>query len=353
MERARAILPEDVFAYFAAGAGAERTLARQERAWGEVLLRPRVLRDVSATSPGTQVLGHPVASPVLVAPTAAHKLAHPEGEVASPARPGPRGGLLVLSMRSSSPVEDVAAAAGPFWQQLYVLQDRGVTDEIGRRAAAAGALALVVTVDTPRVARKRAGFPAALPSTGIIEALDHRDVADPRLMQAEDVGPRDLERLAEATGLPIVAKGVLTAEAARTAWPPARPPLSSRPTAVASSTGSCPPRWRSGGGRAVGDRVEVYVDGGVRTGSHVLKALALGPGRAHRPSRDLGPRRRRIDGVRGLLDEMTSEVEEALALAGCPSCTDVGPTSCAGRTRTARPVAYAVCRAARPPLPPA
>ena len=163
VERAQAVLPEDVFAYFAAGAGAERTLARQEQAWDEVLLRPRVLRDVSATSTATQVLGHPVASPVLVAPTAAHKLAHPEGEVAVARAARAAGSLLVLSMRSSSPVEDVAAAAGPFWQQLYVLQDRGVTDEIGRRAAAAGALALVVTVDTPRVARKRVGFPVRAP----------------------------------------------------------------------------------------------------------------------------------------------------------------------------------------------
>ena len=327
VERAQAVLPEDVFAYFAAGAGAEITLARQEQAWDEVLLRPRVLRDVSATSTATQVLGHPVASPVLVAPTAAHKLAHPEGEVAVARAARAAGSLLVLSMRSSSPVEDVAAAAGPFWQQLYVLQDRGVTDEIGRRAAAAGALALVVTVDTPRVARKRVGFPAALPSTGIIEALDHRDVADPRLTQAEDVGPRDLERLAEASGLPIVAKGVLTAEAARDC-------VAAGASAVVVSThggrqldGVVPtPLALPEVAEAVGDRVEVYVDGGVRTGSHVLKALALGA-RAVLVGRPViwALATGGSDGVRSLLDEMASEVDEALALAGCPSCTDVGP----------------------------
>ena len=327
MGRAQATLPEDVFAYFAAGAGAESTLAGQQQAWDEVLLRPRVLRDVSATSPGTQVLGHPVASPVLVAPTASHKLAHPEGEVAVARGARAAGSLLVLSMRSSSPVEDVAAAAGPFWQQLYVLQDRGVTDEIGPRAAAAGALALVVTVDTPRVARKRAGFPAELPSTGIIEALDHRDVADPRLMQAEDVGPRDLERLAAASGLPIVAKGVLTSEAARDC-------VAAGASAVVVSThggrqldGVVPtPLALPEVAEAVGDRVEVYVDGGVRTGSHVLKALALGA-RAVLVGRPViwALATGGSDGVRGLLDEMASEVEEALALAGCPSCAEVGP----------------------------
>lgn len=326
-DRAEAALPPDVFAYFAAGAGDETTLARQEQAWDEVLLRPRVLRDVSATSVASQVLGHPITSPVLVAPTATHRLAHPEGEVGVARAARAVGSLLVLSMRSSTRVEAVAAAAGPFWQQLYVLQDRGVTDEVGRRAAAAGALALVVTVDTPRVARKRAGLPVSRPSTGIIESLDHRHVADPRLMQAEDVGPRDLERLAENSGLPVVAKGVLTAEAARDC-------VAAGASAVVVSThggrqldGVVPaPLALPEVVEAVGDQVEVYVDGGVRTGSHVLKALALGAravliGRPVIWALATGG----SDGVRDLLVDMASEVEEALALAGCPSCTDVGP----------------------------
>lgn len=327
MRRAEAVLPADVFAYFAAGAGAERTLARQEQAWDDVLLRPRILRDVSATSSATQVLGQPVASPVLVAPTAAHRLAHPDGEVGVARAAQAAGSLLVLSMRASSSVEEVAAAAGPFWQQLYVLQDRGITDEIARRAAAAGARALVVTVDTPRVARKRAGFPAALPRTGIIEALDHRDVADPRLMQADDLSPRDLERLAGTSGLPVVAKGVLTAEAAREC-------VAAGASAVIVSThggrqldGVVPaPLALPEVADAVGADVEVYVDGGVRTGSHVLKALALGA-RAVLVGRPViwALATDGSEGVRRLLDEMTSEVEESLALAGCQSCADVGP----------------------------
>src|SRR6478609_11838873 len=148
-DRAEAALPPDVFAYFAAGAGDETTLARQEQAWDEVLLRPRVLRDVSATSAASQVLGHPITSPVLVAPTATHRLAHPEGEVGVGKAARAAGSLLVLSMRSSTRVEAVAAAAGPFWQQLYVLQDRGVTDEVGRRAAAASAPASLSPVRAP------------------------------------------------------------------------------------------------------------------------------------------------------------------------------------------------------------
>ncbi|GAA2747889.1 alpha-hydroxy acid oxidase [Terrabacter aerolatus] len=327
MRQAAEVLPADVFAYFAAGAGAERTLEGQEQAWDDLLLRPRVLRDVSATSSATQVLGHPVAAPVLVAPTAAHRLAHPDAEVAVARATKAAGSLLVLSMRASSRVEEVATAAGPFWQQLYVLQDRGVTDEIARRAAAAGARALVVTVDTPRVARKRVGFPASFPGTGIIEALDHRDIADPRLMQAEDVSPHDLERLAGTSGLPLVAKGVLTAEAARAC-------VAAGASAVIVSThggrqldGVVPaPFALPEVAEAVGGDVEVYVDGGVRTGSHVLKALALGA-RAVLVGRPViwALASEGSEGVRRLLTEMTSDVEEALALAGCTSCADVGP----------------------------
>jgi 4-hydroxymandelate oxidase len=319
-------LPTDVFAYYAAGAGDEVTLAREAHAWDDVLLQPRVLRDVSGTTTRTEVLGHPVAAPVLIAPTAAHRLAHPAGEVGVALAAHASGGLMVLSMRSSGRVEEVGAA-GAFWQQLYVLQDRGITDEVARRAAAAGALALVVTVDTPQVASKRVGVPEVLPPLGIVPALDRRVDGDARLQQAGDVGPGDLERLAAITGLPVVAKGVLSAQAARDC-------VSAGAAAVVVSThggrqldGVVPsPVALPEVVEAVGERVEVYVDGGVRTGSHVLKALALGA-RAVLVGRPVlwalaagGP-----DGVRGLLDELTADVREALVLAGCRSCADVEP----------------------------
>ena len=320
------MLPADVFAYYAAGAGAEVTLTRETRAWDDVLLQPRVLRDVSGTTTTTQVLGQPVSVPVLVAPTAAQRLAHPAGEVGVALAARGAGSLMVLSMRSSTPVEEVGAV-GPFWQQLYVLDDRGITDEVARRAAAAGALALVVTLDTPRVARKRAGVPEILPPLGIVPDLDPHAVSGARVQQAGDVGPRDLERLAEISGLPVVAKGVLSAQAARDC-------VAAGAAAVVVSTH---------GGRqldgvvpspvalplvveAVGTRVEVYVDGGVRTGSHVLKALALGAravlvGRPVLWALAAGGSAE----VSALLAELTEEVQEALALAGCRSCADVGP----------------------------
>ena len=333
-QQAQELLPDDVFDYFAAGAGAEVTLSREARAWDEVMLQPRVLRNVSETTVTTSLLGRSVSSPVIVAPMASQRLAHTSGEVGTAIAARDAGALMVLSMRSSTRVEDVGEV-GPFWQQLYVLKDRSVTDEVVERATAAGALALVVTVDTPLVASKRAGLPATLPPDGLVSALDRRDVTDERLQQARDVGPRDLERIAERSGLPVVAKGVLSARAARDC-------VAAGASAVIVSThggrqldGVVPtPVALPDVVEAVGGEVEVYVDGGVRTGSHVLAALALGAravlvGRPVLWALATGG----SDGVRQLLDDLTAQVREALALAGCRSCADVGPDLVHGRAR--------------------
>ena len=325
-EQAREALPPEVFAYFAAGSGEQRTLAGQEAAWDGLLLRPRVLRDVSSVSTSVTVLGTPLATPVLVAPAALHGLAHPDGEVATAQGARDAGSLLVLSMRASRPLEQIAAAAGPWWQQMYVLGDRGISDEVARRAAAAGASALVVTVDVPFVAHKPTGPLPPLPREAIVEALEGRDPDAPRLKQAPDLGAADIARLKDLTGLPVVAKGVLRGDEALRC-------LDAGADAVIVSTH---------GGRqldgvvpsalalpevvdAVGDRAEVYVDGGVRTGTHVLRALALGA-TAVLTARPLlwalavgGS-----DGVRDHLLELTSDTRDALGLAGCTSPADAG-----------------------------
>jgi 4-hydroxymandelate oxidase len=324
-QRAREVLPADVVAYYAAGSGDQRTLAEQEAAWDAIRLRPRVLRDVSSVTTATTVLGTPVSSPVLVAPSALHGLAHPDGETATAAGARDAGSLLVLSMRASRRLEDIAAAAGPWWQQMYVLGDRGVSDEVARRAADAGARALVVTVDVPFVARKPTGPLPPLPPDAIVEALAGRDPDDPRYQQAPDLGPRDLARLKDLTRLPLVVKGVLRGDEAVRC-------LDAGADAVIVSTH---------GGRqldgvvpspvalpevvdAVDGRCEVYVDGGVRTGGHVLRALALGA-RAVLVGRPVlwalavdG-----ADGVRHLLDGLASDTRDTLGLAGCTSPDDV------------------------------
>ncbi len=325
--RARDLLPDDVHRYYAGGAGDERTLAAQVSAWDDVMLRPRVLRDVSAPQTATAVLGTPVASPVLVAPVAALRMVHRDGEGGLARAARATDSLLVLSMRGSTRLEEVAAGAGPFWQQIYVLRDRGVSDDVARRAAAAGARALVLTVDTPYVARKPFGFPASLPPTGLVEALDHRDLVDESLQQAADVGPADVERLRAVSGLPVVAKGVLTAQAARAC-------VDAGAAAVVVSThggrqldGVVPtPRALPEVVDEVGGEVEVYADGGVRSGVHVLKALALGA-RAVLVGRPVvwALAAGGSAGVAALLDEFRQEVAEALALGGCAGCGDVGP----------------------------
>lgn len=325
-ERARAVLPPDVFAYYAAGSGEQRTLSAQQSAWDDLLLRPRVLRDVSSVTTSTTVLGTAITSPVLVAPAALHGLAHPDGEVATATGAREAGSLLVVSMRASRPLEQISAAAGPWWQQLYVLRDRGISDEVARRAAAAGASALVVTVDVPFVAHKPSGPLPPLPREAIVEALEGRDPADERLQQAPDLGPDDIVRLKELTGLPVVAKGVLRGDEAVRC-------LDAGADAVVVSTH---------GGRqldgvvpsavalpevvdAVGGRAEVYVDGGVRTGGHILRALALGA-RAVLVARPVlwALATGGGDGVRLLLDELAAETRDALGLAGCTSPSDVG-----------------------------
>ncbi|MBI1378422.1 MAG: alpha-hydroxy-acid oxidizing protein [Frankiales bacterium] len=325
--RARSVLPPDVFGFLDSGAGEGRTLAEQEAAWAAVRLRPRVLRDVSTVSTATAVLGTPVAAPVLVAPSAAHALCDPDGEVATASGTRGAGSLLVLSMRASARLEDVAAAAGSFWQQIYVLGDRGISDDVARRAAEAGATALVLTVDTPMIARKMHGFASAMPRTGIVAELDDRNWSDARYHQAPDLVPADIGRLAAASGLPVVVKGVLRGDEA----------------ARAVDAGAAGVIVSTHGGRqldgvvpvpvalaevvdAVGDRVEVYADGGVRTGSDVLRALALGAravllGRPVLWALATGG----AEGVRELLADLTRDVHEALALAGCTGCGDVGP----------------------------
>jgi 4-hydroxymandelate oxidase len=153
-QAARAALPADVYDYIATGSGVEETLAGNARAWRRIGLRPKVLRDVSRVETSTTVLETPVASPVLVAPTGYHRLAHPDGEVATAKGTNEAAALFVLSTRSTASLDQVAAVAGPWWMQHYLLRDRELTAEIVRCAVDAGARALVLTADTPYVAAK-------------------------------------------------------------------------------------------------------------------------------------------------------------------------------------------------------
>ncbi|PWW21792.1 4-hydroxymandelate oxidase [Geodermatophilus normandii] len=339
-ERARAVLPPEIWDYYEAGSGDEVTLGEAEAAWRDFRLRPRVLHDVSRVDLATRLLGTPAASPFVVAPMAFHALAHPDGECATVRGAGDAGCLTVVSTRASRTLEEVGAAAtGPWWFQAYLMRDRGLTEALVARAAAAGARAVVLTVDTPYVGRKGrvAGVRIAVPDDeyliNLAQHLVPGAVAREAAEQDPSMTPDTIGRLAAVSGLPVVVKGVLRGdEAARC--------VEAGATGVVVSTH---------GGRqldrvvpsahalpdvldGVGGRVPVLVDGGIRSGTDALVALALGAdavlvGRPVLWALAAGG----AAGVTATLEALAAHLRHVLALTGATSPADLDPGAVVGR----------------------
>ncbi len=321
--RARASLAADVVGYFASGAGDESALADAAPAWQRYRLRPRVLRDVSSVSLRSAMLGVELAHPVLLAPTAAHGLAHPDGEVATAA--GAAGALMVVSWRASRTIEDIAAVGIPWWLQVYVMRERSVTAAFVRRAVASGAGALVLTGDTPYVGRKRWPLPlagSALSNLGRHLAADR----DPVEALEQDPGI-DLEMiawLADISGLPVLVKGVLRGDDARACLDAGAAGVivsnhGGRQVGRAVSTARALPEVVAAAGGA-----PVLVDGGLRSGPDIVVALALGASAVllGRPVLwALGADG--ADGVRTMLDAVLDDVAFTLALLGVRSLAEL------------------------------
>jgi 4-hydroxymandelate oxidase len=325
--------------YFRGGADEETTVADNVDAWRRLRLRPHVLRDVSTVSVATTVLGEPVRSPVLVAPTAYHELADPGGESATARAAAACGTVMVLSTFATQTLETVAAAApdAARWFQLYVHKDRGWTRELVERAVAAGYRALVLTVDVPvlgfRRRDERNGF-ALPPHVVLAHAPEvsprHSDGSPPagsalaahaRSQIDPGVTFDDIGWLREVSGLPVVAKGVLRGDdaAACVAAGAAAVSVSNhggRQLDGAVATADALPEVVDAVA-AAGGGAEVYVDGGIRTGADVVRALALGAcavmlGRPVLYGLAVGGEA----GVRDVLDTLTEELVRSMALCG-------------------------------------
>ncbi|MFQ1002475.1 alpha-hydroxy acid oxidase [Modestobacter sp. SSW1-42] len=327
-------LPAAVVDYYAAGAGDETTAGEASAAWGRYRLRPRVLTDVSAVHVATDLLGVRLATPVAVAPTALHGLASPDGECATVTGAGAAGALTVVSTRASRRLEDVGrTATSPWWFQAYAMRDPDLTDALARRAADAGATAVVLTADTPYVGRKErvAGTRLEVPDADFLVNLGQHlpDRAAARAAAEQDPAATvaTIGRLAAASGLPVLVKGVLRGdEALRCVAAGAAGVVVSnhggRQLDRAVPTALALPEVVA----AVGDRVPVLVDGGLRSGLDVLTALALGA-RAVLVGRPVlwALASGGAAAVAEVLTALTEDLRHVMALAGVPSLADLDP----------------------------
>jgi 4-hydroxymandelate oxidase len=322
-EAARERLSEVAYNYFYAGSFSEASIAANIEAWSRWYLRNRVGIDVSTISTATTVLGTPISMPVLLAPCGFNKLAHPDGELGVARACAGAGTIQILSSASAVPPADVSAVSdAPKWFQLYCDDDPGVTDERLARAADAGFVGAAITVDTPTLGTRYRGF-ADL--EGFFKALTDAGVTDPVVTMTGALDWNELERIASKTPLPIVLKGVLHPEDARIA-----PNHGAKGVVVSNHggrqlDGSLPPALALPEIVDAADgAIEVYVDGGVRTGIDVLRALALGAravlvGRPYIWALALDGEA----GVRELLERFRTELTNALALAGQTDATSV------------------------------
>jgi 4-hydroxymandelate oxidase len=334
---ARARLPRMAWDYYAAGADDEACVRRNVDAWTRVALHYHVMVDVTRRELATTVLGEQIAMPIVVAPTAFHRLAHADGELATVRGAGDAGTIFVLSTLSNTAVEDVVAAAtGPVWFQLYIYKDRGATEALVRRVEAAGCRALVVTVDAPLLGRRerdvknRFALPAELAIQNLLPAGYARlppAAGDSGLAAyvAELLDPGvtwdAIRWLGSITKLPVLVKGIVRADDAGRAIAAGAAGVvvsnhGGRQLDAAPATIDVLARVVD----AVGGRGEVLIDGGVRRGADVIKALAYGA-RAVLVGRPVlwGLAAGGREGVAAALDVLRRELDLAMALCGCPS----------------------------------
>ncbi|MGA7489148.1 MAG: alpha-hydroxy acid oxidase [Xanthobacteraceae bacterium] len=346
-DKARARLAPGAYAFAAAGADDEITLAANIAGWRRLRLRPCVLNDIAKIDTGVSVLGARLASPVMVAPFGRHKLFHPEGERATARGAAAAGTAFILPTTSTVSIEDVATEPeAPRWFQLYLPPDRALTESLVDRAAATGFRALVLTVDQPVYGSSPRAARAPLePSPDIRNAnLPGQPIAQ-HSYKSGHTGTmtfpatlRDLEWLVRRSRLDVVVKGVLRGDdAVRCVEAGAKAIIVSnhggRHLDGTIATADALPEIAD----AIAGSAELYVDGGIRRGTDIIKALALGA-RAVLLARPViwGLALDGAEGVRAVLDHLRAELARSMALCGVARLDDIGADLVAGATHSSR-----------------
>ena len=336
---ARTRLGEAAWSYIAGGGADELTMRWNREAFARIRLEGRVLRDMAGATTQVELLGMTLPHPVMVAPVAFQKLAHPDGELATVVGASALGAAMVVSTQASVLLEDIARhAASPLWFQLYIQHDRGFTQALAERAAAAGYRALVVTVDAMvngvRNREQRAGFRFP-PGVSAVNLAGMKPQPMPQVGPGEspvfkgmlDGAPtwRDVEALAKVSKLPVVLKGIVSPSDAQAAIDHGAAAVivsnhGGRALDTLPATIDALPRVAD----AVAGRIPLLLDGGVRRGTDVLKALALGAravliGQPCIHGLAVGG----AAGVAHVLGLLRAELEVAMALTGCRTLAEI------------------------------
>ncbi|KAL6959192.1 (S)-2-hydroxy-acid oxidase [Sarracenia purpurea var. burkii] len=333
-------LPKMVYDYYASGAEDQWTLQENQNAFSRILFRPRILVDVSNIDMTTTVLGFKITMPIMIAPVAMQKMAHHEGECATARAASAASTIMILSSWTTSSVEEVASTGpGVRFFQLYVNKDRNVVAQLVRRAERAGFKAIALTVDTPRLGRREADIKNrfALPphltlknyeglDLGKIDKTDDSGLASYVANQTDrSLSWKDVKWLQTITHLPILVKGVLTAEDARLAVQAGAAGI------IVSNHGARQLDYVPATilaleevVKAVQGQVPVFLDGGIRRGTDVFKALALGASGVFigRPV-VFALAADGEAGVTKVLQMLRDEFELTMALSGCRSLKEI------------------------------